>query len=460
MSQRVVWTGLAVLALVTAACTAPAATTLAQETTTVLAPLTTTTVPLTTATVPPATTVQPSTTTTVKAGVDWEVIRSAGWLTYGPDGIFTNTGIMLWMPNVTLGDNNLFRDGSGGFVWNDLDGLWWFPADTPEPALVLEGQVSLLGVTPTYTGPVAQISPSRWVDLRTGADADPPESPRVRFEGSVDTPQTVIWTAANGLTARVTPPKVVYDNEGQPTEIARPARLIVTNGDITIVDLPVGSFYSPWVRLHDFDGQRLILSRGPFEPALPEETFFVIDLRCRACLRTFWAGATFASLVGRDSDWDGELPAYQHGELVSPWLGSDEGVDRLADGVYLGFLQPEGTAENQVAFDLAVWFSGPDANRAAAEDGETEIPVPNDFYIRNDSPKVFTVPVSRDLAVTSIWFEYPDDQDLEPDLISYGDLLAALAAPAEDRLAVLRFDPWWISIEDGKVVRLDEQYVP
>ncbi len=454
--------------LVVAACANPTATTTTEplQADTTARMVTTTTVPPSTTTVPPTTTIAPSTTiappTTNEVGVDWEAIRSAEWLIYGPDGILTSDWVQVWEPNVAVGDNAIIRDGSGGYVWNDLDGLWWLPANASAPTLVLEGDISLLGVTPTYTGPVAQLGPlpPRHVDLRTGTYADPPENPRVRYEGEPGPSRTVVWTAGNGLEARVTPPKVVYDNEGQPADVTQPARLIVTKGDTTIVDFPVGSFYSPSVRLHDFDGQRLILSRGPFEPALPEETFFVVDLACGECLATFSAGATHAALVGPDSTYADVHSDGLPGRLVAAWLGTDEGVSKLADGVYLGFLQPEGTSESQVSFDLAVWFDGPDANRAAAEDGESEIPVPGDFYIRNRNPKVFTVPVDSQPAVTSVWFNYPDDQDLEPDPISYTDLLAALAAPEDDRIAVLRADPWWITIEDGKVVGLDEQYVP
>ena len=264
MGRRITSTALVVLALATAACTAldtgvPTATsTLPRDASPTAAPAPTSTVPAATVT------------------VDWEAIRTSEWLIYGPDGIFTSTGALVWTPNVALGNNSLFRDGSGGLVWNDLDGLWWLPPEASQPTLVLEGQVDLLGVTPTSTGPVAQVSLSEWVDLRTGTETDPPENPRLRA-GNRRPP---VWYAANGLSATVTWPEVVYDNEGQPTEVVEPARLIVTNADSTIVDFPVGSFYSPWVRLHDFDGQRLIISRGPSEPALPEETFFVVDLPC------------------------------------------------------------------------------------------------------------------------------------------------------------------------------------
>ena len=265
--------------------------------------------------------------------------------------------------------------------------------------------------------------------------------------------------AMNGLEARVVPPVVTFDAEGQPTDVTEPARLVVTDRSGSIVDVPVGSFYSPSVTLHDFDGRRVVLSRGPFEPALPEESFFVVDLACGSCLARFGAAATGATLVGSDADWDGSNPDLLSGILTAAWLRSDAQVDHLTDGTYLGFLIPEGMTPDELSFDLAVWFSGPDANVAAAEDGETDLPVPDDYYIRNTDPTVFTVSVASDVVVTSVWFDYDTDPDLASDPVPYPDLVEARTVTDGPR-AALWYDPWWVTISGGEVVRLDEQYVP
>ena len=53
------------------------------------------------------------------------------------------------------------------------------------------------------------------------------------------------------------------------------------------------------------------------EPALPEETFTLLDLTCGACATTFRASATWAALTGVDSNWDGSDLAMQPRQLVA-----------------------------------------------------------------------------------------------------------------------------------------------
>ncbi|GIU92735.1 MAG: hypothetical protein KatS3mg011_1641 [Acidimicrobiia bacterium] len=134
-------------------------------------------------------------------------------------------------------------------------------------------------------------------------------------------------------------------------------------------------------------------------------------------------------------------------------------MDSLTDGVYLGFLDSE-TNIDEVVFDLAVWFSGPDANRAAIADGETQIPVPNDFYIRNRSKRTFVFEVASGIQATSVWYDYDTDPDLENDPVSWPDLVAAFKSAEGGVWSNLVADPWWITIEGGQVVRMDEQYLP
>ncbi|RMH86193.1 MAG: hypothetical protein D6683_00900, partial [Actinomyces sp.] len=71
--------------------------------------------------------------------------------------------------------------------------------------------------------------------------------------------------------------------------------------------------------------------------------------------------------------------------------GCTPGTDTLPDGEWFGYVTD--TAPDAVTFDLACWFTGDAAALAAAEDGE-ESPPPNDYYIRNRSSRLRTVPVA------------------------------------------------------------------
>ncbi len=124
--------------------------------------------------------------------------------------------------------------------------------------------------------------------------------------------------------------------------------------------------------------------------------------------------------------------------------GSEGG---LPDGEWYGYLADVSSSE--VEFDLACWFSGDAAVTAASEDG-AESPPPNDYYIRNQSEAL------RSLAVDgSAEVEY---------LANGGDPNSATTTSYEEWHAEWEIDGfspgYWLTIEDGQVTRIIQQYVP
>lgn len=378
-------------------------------------------------------------------------------MTHGPEGIRASDGTSLLETQPFPAD--IARDHQGGFVFTDADGLWWFAAGELEPELVNESVGELIAVVITSTGPVAMIWEGGPVfyDLGDGRPVDSPQSIPVEVDESSG---SLRWTAANGLTAWVTTPEVVTDAEGQPTEVLEPARLLVASEDVIVVDLEIGSVYETWATIHDFDGQRLIVSRGPFEPAAPEETFVVIDLASGEVTGSFIAGGTRATFTEGDSDWGGPVQIPELGFFTPVQIGSDAGITSLDDGRHLVYVEGIFDEGAGLRVDLAVLFSGNEANTAARLDGATEIPVSNDYYIRNQDATVISVPVHESVQVTSVWYDYDTDPDLENDPISYLEFLGAIRGNANDAHAQLRDSPWWVTVESGTVVALDEQYVP
>ncbi|NNF70498.1 MAG: hypothetical protein HKN01_12070 [Acidimicrobiia bacterium] len=406
-------------------------------------------------------TVSTTSTTSTTLGapvVDWSVIRDARYLVHGIDGIWTETGLQVWKTEPIFGPDSLVRDSAGGFVWLDTGGLWWLPKNAERPVLAAPDIVGdLIEVIDTPSGPVVRLGyhDAFFVDLATG------ERVREPAGGSVGYSETgnVSWLAANGLRAVIEGPYVELDDEGQPRQIIEHARLIVSRGSGLIVEFPVGTVYEPYARIHDFDGQRVILARGPYEPALPDETFTLLDLACGPCATSFRSAATWAAFTGSDSDWDGDGVAIQYRYLVAEPLRSDD-ITMLKDGVYLGMVQPETVEADSLSFDLAVWFTGEDANRAARDDGETEIPVPNDYYIRNRSGEIWALPVAPTVVVTSVWYNADTAPDTSGVPVPYAEFVRIMNDDTEDMLGNLRYDPWWVTIEGGEIVRLDEQYIP
>lgn len=341
----------------------------------------------------------------------------------------------------------------------DSGGLWWFPIHASEPTRVWVAApiYSLIDVAVGPDGPIAVLWDygPEYVRLTDGEFVDAP--------GGMDpvpgNPWDWHWTAANGLSAWVTQPEVEWDSEGQPSQVLEPAHLIVAEGDLQLVDIRVGGFYEPWARIHDFDGQTIIVSRGPFEPAMPEETFLLIDLAEGAVTKSFVAGGTSATLTGLDVAWTGPVEKLDLGGYTESSIMTDEGVTTVESGRYLVYVQgsPDGVG---LEVDVAVWFSGNEANMAARIDGETDIPVPNDYYIRNADPTALTLPVAEDVSVTSVWYDYDTDPDLENDPITYQQFLDVIQNHEDSVQGHLRTSPWWVTVENGTIVALDEQYVP
>jgi hypothetical protein len=130
--------------------------------------------------------------------------------------------------------------------------------------------------------------------------------------------------------------------------------------------------------------------------------------------------------------------------------GCTPGTDELPDGEWFGYV--DSASAEVLEFDLACWFSGDAAALAAAEDGE-ESPPPNDYYIRNVNPDLREVPVAADAEV--MWLPNIGGPDLES--ITYADWIAARYAPGTED----EYKPGvWLTIADGDIVEIEEQYVP
>jgi hypothetical protein len=114
-----------------------------------------------------------------------------------------------------------------------------------------------------------------------------------------------------------------------------------------------------------------------------------------------------------------------------------------------------------LAFDEAEFLTGEEAQRAAEDDGAVPAgdPVPNDYYIQNPDKSTETLRVASDAEITARRCQLcregkPGDVE---------DFLGAFMDPSPKTYA----DPYrgarsqyWLTIEDGAVVAIDEQYVP
>ena len=124
----------------------------------------------------------------------------------------------------------------------------------------------------------------------------------------------------------------------------------------------------------------------------------------------------------------------------------------LGDGrhpVYIKTVDPGGRT---ITFDLIQFFTGDAATRAAAEDGE-ESPPPNDYYIRNVNSRLRTLPVQDGAPITVNVLAAQETGSSTKNVPVTLDKLASYFPNSGT-------PPFWITVAQGQVTRIEQQYLP
>jgi hypothetical protein len=127
--------------------------------------------------------------------------------------------------------------------------------------------------------------------------------------------------------------------------------------------------------------------------------------------------------------------------------------------VVFGYPTLAGDSNGELMVDAAEWYSGEEANREALRDGEIEPgdSVPNDYYIRNDDPGRIMMPVREDIVVVTTT---ADRHNIPaPKCQTRTAFLRALRHPQPWQTSMTD-SPYWMTIENGLLVRMVEQYLP
>ena len=110
-----------------------------------------------------------------------------------------------------------------------------------------------------------------------------------------------------------------------------------------------------------------------------------------------------------------------------------------------------------ITADYALMLTGTAAAKAATAHGD-ESPPPNDYYIVNDNKLLRKLPVTPGITVT---VTTNDDGTSDPTghIVTFAKWAAAYAAP-DDTNASLRDAPYWVTINNGVVTKIAQQYLP
>jgi hypothetical protein len=128
----------------------------------------------------------------------------------------------------------------------------------------------------------------------------------------------------------------------------------------------------------------------------------------------------------------------------------------------VGYIRSVSTAgpTATLAFDDAQFLTGKEAQQAAEDDGAVEPgeSVPNDYYIRDPDKATRTLRIANEATVTSVHCS-PCREGVHGEL---GPFLASFMHPRRGYGGPYRgrYGLYWLTIEDGQVVAIREQYVP
>ena len=169
-------------------------------------------------------------------------------------------------------------------------------------------------------------------------------------------------------------------------------------------------------------------------------------------------------------------PAEEKFPYTDPIKRKGSSPPRLAgDGRYFGYIRAADAKAQTVSFDVAQFFFGEDVQKAAEEDGVVEPgePVSNDHYERDRERGAEPVKVASGAAVTAGWpasflMRYVSrgayakcEKGTSPMPCTAVPLsLESFFRAVGDLPPKLHGIPVWLTIDRGRVVRIDEQYFP
>lgn len=109
-----------------------------------------------------------------------------------------------------------------------------------------------------------------------------------------------------------------------------------------------------------------------------------------------------------------------------------------------------------ITVDHARFLSGTEAAAAARAAGD-EVP-PNDYYITNSNPGLRSLPVKAGIKVKLL--SRPDgSMDVDGYAATFATWAGHWTTPTEGNSAI-RSGPYWLTITDGTVTAIEEQYLP
>jgi hypothetical protein len=145
--------------------------------------------------------------------------------------------------------------------------------------------------------------------------------------------------------------------------------------------------------------------------------------------------------------------------LVSIALQSPSVDAAIRDGRNFGYVRSVDRDAGTIEFDLAYFLSGNEANDAYHAAGGTG-PVPNDHFVVNDNPMLRTLTLAPDVRLRLLDWNHCCETFFDGDLSLFAQAIAQQADITDGDLIYRGQSQWWITVENGVVTEIEEQYSP
>jgi len=144
-------------------------------------------------------------------------------------------------------------------------------------------------------------------------------------------------------------------------------------------------------------------------------------------------------LLARDGD---EEHAYLSDFGLTKQVSSDSGLTKT--GTFMG----------------TVDYVAPEQIRGIEVDGGDEVPVPNDFYIGNDNPKLRKLALAPDIEIVLIDWNTCCDVTIIVPVEIFAEAMESSFGEIDGQIFGGSGSPYHLTVEDGVVVRITEQFLP
>jgi hypothetical protein len=132
----------------------------------------------------------------------------------------------------------------------------------------------------------------------------------------------------------------------------------------------------------------------------------------------------------------------------------------LEDGRHFGYVRSVDPNAGTIEFDLAYFLSGKEADQAYQEATGDTGHVPNDHFVVNDNPMLRTLTLAPDLQLRLLDWNHCCETFFDGDLSLFAQAIEQQGDVTDGDLIYRGQSQWWVTVKDGVVTQIEEQYSP